>query len=222
MSNFSTFFPAPGGGGGGILNEQIFTASGSFDPAAAGLAIGDKVSLFICGGGGGGNSYASARQATGASGGLVKQAVFTLNSIASISVTIGAGGTSVSGSAIAGGAGGNTSVSGSGVSLTATGGEGGYGTYYVTGGIGYSPGTSDGPHWGATSGINSNVTYGSGGMSSAGPGVNGYGAGGFSVSADFANGSGAISTGTYAMEGTGGGSGSGVYAGKSGIVKIYY
>ena len=57
---------------------------------------------------------------------------------------------------------------------------------------------------------------------SAGPGVNGYGAGGFAKSTNTYNGSGATSIGTYAMQGTGGGSGTGGGVGMPGIVKIYY
>ena len=56
MSNLTDFFPAAGGGGGGVLNEQTFITSGSFDPAAAGLEVGDKIIIFACGGGGGGVS----------------------------------------------------------------------------------------------------------------------------------------------------------------------
>ena len=218
MSNFSTFFPVPGGGGGGgILNEEVFTTSGSFDPAAKGLSIGDKVSLFICGGGGGGNTY-KYNQATGGSGGLVKQGTFTLTSTSVIPVNIGAGGTTTAANGAFGGVGGLTSVSGSGVSLAASGGNGGWSSYSPSNSGNRSPGMSVGPHWGATAGQASN--YGS--ASSAGPGINGYGAGGFAKATNTFNGSGATSIGTYAMQGTGGGSGTGGGVGMPGIVKIYY
>tara|TARA_R110000803_G_scaffold128519_2_gene195992 strand:+ start:1320 stop:1988 length:669 start_codon:yes stop_codon:yes gene_type:complete len=222
MSNFSTFFPVPGGGGGGgILNEEVFTASGSFDPAAKGLSIGDKVSLFICGGGGGGNTFAGS-QMIGGNGGNVIQKTFTLTSTSAIPVNIGAGGALSSGNATFGSTGGNTSVIGSGISLTATGGKGGWG--YSIPASNYGPGISEGPHFGASS-LNNSTYAVQGSTSSAGPGINGYGVGGAVLIANgYAAGSGGQGSLTLAKEGCGGFSTphAGGGAGKSGIVKIYY
>ena len=222
MSNFSTFFPVPGGGGGGgILNEEVFTASGSFDPAAKGLSIGDKVSLFICGGGGGGNTFAGS-QMIGGNGGNVIQKTFTLTSTSAIPVNIGAGGALSSGNATFGSTGGNTSVIGSGISLTATGGKGGWG--YSIPASNYGPGISEGPHFGASALNNSSYKV-QGSTSSAGPGINGYGVGGAVLIANgYAAGSGGQGSLTLAKEGCGGFSTphAGGGAGKSGIVKIYY
>jgi hypothetical protein len=215
MSNFSTFFPAAGGGGG-ILNEQVFSSSGSFDPAAAGLSVGDKIIILCVGGGGsGGAGYSSGyRFQYGGAGGYVQYKNHVLTSVSAISITIGAGGAAPPFQSN-GNNGGSTTV---GSIVTSSGGTGGSG--YPSAAYGNKQ-TSQGPHWGATAmSGSSNAAAGS----SAGPGLDGYGTGG----GTYANYSMEVISGG-ATGGSSGASGSGGYsapfgtqAGTVGIVKIYY
>ena len=88
MSNFSTFFPVPGGGGGGgILNEQVFSSTSSFDPAAAGLSVGDKIIILCVGGGGSGAPSAVDQYVVGGAGGYVQYKNHVLTSVSVIPIT---------------------------------------------------------------------------------------------------------------------------------------
>ena len=216
MSNFTDFFPAPSGGGGGILNVQEFTSSGSFDPAAAGLSVGDKIIILCVGGGGSGSpSYVDQYQYGGA-GGYVQYKNHVLTSVSVIPITIGAGGIApaFTGSQVQGVPGGNTSA---GSIVTSLGGQGGQGHN--------SPNYNQqqnvqGPHWGATGTTNSSQAA----AGSAGPGLDGYGPGGGTYAT---SGLSAIIPG--ATGGSLGAQGSGGYSGwydtedgTDGIIKIYY
>jgi len=216
MSNLTDFFPAAGGGGGGVLNEQTFITSGSFDPAAAGLEVGDKIIIFACGGGGGGvnASGATYEYQRGGAGGLVKQITVTLTATSAIPVTIGAGGT-VGSNAGPAGNGGTTSVVGSGASISCNGGAGGSSSTSAA-----QLSTSNGPHWGATLNAEPTYNYAVGTATGAGGGINGFGVGGGCTAAEGS--SGGTWGGASTNEGCGGRSGTGGTAGRSGIVKIYY
>ena len=52
MSNFTDFFPAASGGGGGIPKYQEFTSSGTFTPTQALIDAGGRVAFLIVGAGG--------------------------------------------------------------------------------------------------------------------------------------------------------------------------
>ena len=208
---------ALGGGGGGVLNEQTFITSGSFDPAAAGLGVGDKIIIFACGGGGGGVGafpLASYEYQRGGAGGLVKQITVTLTDTSAISVGIGAGGT-LNNAPYNAGNGGTTTVSGSGVSLSCNGGAGGTannGTALLS--------TSNGPHWGATLNAEPTYNYAIGTATGAGGGINGFGVGGGCTAEEGS--SGGAWGGASTNEGCGGRTGPMGSPGRSGIVKIYY
>jgi hypothetical protein len=217
MSNLTDFFPAAGGAGGGILNEQVFSSSGSFDPAAAGLSVGDKIIILCVGGGGSGSpSYVDQYQYGGA-GGYVQYKNHVLTSVSVIPITIGAGGIapSFSGSQVQGVPGGNTSA---GSIVTSLGGQGGQGhnspNYNLQQDV-------QGPHWGATTTVDSSDQAVGG---SAGPGLDGYGPGGgtyatsgISVIVPGAKG------GSLGAPGSGGFSGwYSTQDGTDGIIKIYY
>ena len=87
MSNLTDFFPSAGGGGGGILKQHIFTASGTFDLTTLGIDDGDTIGLFLVGAGSGGDS----NQEPG-SGGNIWSGSVTLGTAGTVTVTIGNGG----------------------------------------------------------------------------------------------------------------------------------
>ena len=218
MSNFSTFFPSGGGaGGGGILNEQVFSSTSSFDPAAAGLSVGDKIIILCVGGGGSGAPSAVDQYVVGGAGGYVQYKNHVLTSVSVIPITIGAGGIapSFTGAQVQGVPGGDTSA---GSIVTSLGGQGGKGynaaQYYYNQVV-------QGPHWGATA-MTGSVDQAAGG--SAGPGLDGYGPGGAAYAT-----SGTTMIISGATGGVLGAPGSGGYSGwqytedgTDGIIKIYY
>ncbi len=204
MGNYTDHFGSTGGGGG-ILNVSEFSADGTFDPAAEGLKIGDKIIVEGVGGGAGGTN-GNFTDLRGGEGGLYKKEVFTLTDTAAITVTVGAGGAH-------GSVGVASTASGSGVSFTADGGALG-GTGSSTARVTYSKG----PHWGATlSYINTDQIS----QAAAGPGVNGYGAGGGAFYSPYIAAGGAYGS-TTSNPGSGGLSGSGGQVGTKGMIKIYY
>ena len=230
MSNYTDFFPAgsSGGGGGGPLKMAKFTSSGSFDPSAASLSIGDWVSVITVGGGGGGVGVSSSAydqiNSKGGDGGQYKSETFQLTATTAIAVTIGGGGASQANysSFLQGTAGNDTSVIGAGVSLTSTGGAGG--TWANAGNQNVGP-LSVGPHFGAMMYLpTQNDTRADSTSSAAGPGVNGFGAGGGTrCSRQYygGNAAGALG-GSGSNPGTGGASGESRNAGTTGIAFIYY
>ena len=119
MSNFTDFFPAASGGGGGIPKYQEFTSSGTFTPTQALIDAGGRVAYMIVGGGERGNE--SSPENYGGAGGQFKSGYMTLTSTTGCAVTIGAGGTST------GADGGSSSIafnSAGGTAVTASGGSG--------------------------------------------------------------------------------------------------
>lgn len=125
MSNFTDFFPAVGGsGGGGIPKYQDFTSSGTFTPTQALIDAGGRVSYFAVGGGQRGSRlFNSSDFQSGGAGGHIKIGYATLTSTTGCAVTIGAGGSSN------GASGGNTTIafnSAGGTAVTANGGSGKY------------------------------------------------------------------------------------------------
>ena len=98
-------------------SKETFTTSGTYVKPSAGT-----VALVTIWGGGGGGGRFQGGQSTGGGGGACVQVLYELSALpASISITIGAGGTGATGNAT-GGNGGNTSF---GALLTAYGGAGG-------------------------------------------------------------------------------------------------
>lgn len=123
MSNFTDFFPAASGGGGGAIPKyQDFTSSGTFTPTQALIDAGGRVAYFAIGGGQRGhNQYSDADYGRGGAAGHIKFGYATLTSTTGCAVTIGAGGTSDASS------GGDTSIafnSAGGTAVTAKGGSG--------------------------------------------------------------------------------------------------
>mgnify|MGYP003678802792 CR=1 FL=1 len=218
MSNFSTFFPSGGGGaGGGILNEQVFSSSGSFDPAASGLSVGDKIIILCVGGGGSGSPSTVDMYQYGGAGGYVQYKNHVLTSVSVIPITIGAGGIApaFTGGALLGVNGGNTSA---GSIVTSLGGQGGKGFNYPN--YNYHQNVQ-GPHWGATA---CSDTVDQAAAGSAGPGLDGYGPGGGTY---VTSGSNLLICGARggSLGAPGSGGFSGWYAtedGTNGIIKIYY
>ena len=208
MSNLSDFI---GGGGGGELRFQDFTASGTFTPSAALLAKGGQVYYELIGGGSSGAVGYSNAAAIGGDAGVYKTGVITLTGAES--VTIGAGGAAVSATATqtAGNAGSQSSI---GALATAAGGaappaptlasNGGGGR--GAGGIGYF--TTDTAYTlDARGGVGVNGLAGGGGgaiTASNGPwhmqGCDGGGDGAYSTG-------GAAATATAGTANTGGGGG---------------
>lgn len=86
MSNFTDFFPAASGGGGGIPKYQEFTSSGTFTPTQALIDAGGRVAFLIVGAGG----MAYETGSGGGNGGQVKIGYATLTSTSGCAVTIGA------------------------------------------------------------------------------------------------------------------------------------
>ena len=107
MSNFSTFFPVPGGGGGGgILKQHTITTSGTLDLTTLGIADGNTIGLFLVGGGSGGSAYP--QTSSGGQGGAIWRASVTIGIAGTITASIGAGGSDTSN-------GGATTISGGGI-----------------------------------------------------------------------------------------------------------
>ena len=100
------------------VDVQTFNSSGTWSKPASGT-----IALIECWGGGGSGSRRSTRPYTGGGGGGYAAAYISLSKLSSsVSVTVGAGGASRSGSNLAGLPGGNTSF---GNIIEVTGGEGG-------------------------------------------------------------------------------------------------
>jgi len=114
MSKFTDYFPAStsggGSGGGGILKHQIFTTSGTFDLTSIGIADGALIQLFLVGGGSAGSSGTSSP--TGGTGGKIWNYSTTIGTAGTVTVTIGAGGSSVFAP------GGQTTITGGGITGT--------------------------------------------------------------------------------------------------------
>src|SRR6056300_1798947 len=90
MSNFTDFFPAASGGGGGAIPKyEEFTSSGTFTPTQALIDAGGKVSLFMVGAGASG--YNGGSWYKGGEGGEVIFVFNTLTNTNSITITIGSG-----------------------------------------------------------------------------------------------------------------------------------
>ena len=191
MSNLTDFFPVSGGGGG-ILKQHIFTASGTFDLTTLGIADGDTIGLFLVGGGSGGDSNQEA-----GSGGNVWSGSVTLGTAGTVTVTIGNGGS-------AGGSqrGGETKIENGGIPTAIF---TGYSAINRVDPLPGSPGWVPGGYGGSSG---SAITYRSSG------GVNGFG---MSGSGDF----GASTTPPNIGRGGNSGSGNQA-AGGSGIIILYY
>jgi hypothetical protein len=120
MSNFTDFFPAASGGGGGIPKYEEFTSSGTFTPTQALIDAGGRVAYMIVGGGERGHTGSS--EYYGGAGGQFKSGYMTLTSTTGCAVTIGAGGTGTNNAD-----GGSSSIafsSAGGTDITALGGSG--------------------------------------------------------------------------------------------------
>lgn len=166
------------------VNEQIFTASGTYTPSSGMVYC---IAEALGGGGQGGEGLSTANGAGGGAGGYCKRWLSAADIGASKAVTIGAGGSGGSGT---GASGGNTSLA---TLLTANGGTGGarISAGYGVGGAGGTATNGDlnitGPSGGMAlvsgfSGAGANSMYGAGGIGlvSSGAGVagSGYGSGG--------------------------------------------
>ena len=158
MSNFTDFFPAASGGGGGSIPKyQEFTSSGTFTPTQALIDAGGRVAYMIVGGGEKGQTYSGRK--TGGAGGQVKIGYATLTSTTGCTVTIGAGGSSTSGED--GGASSVAFSSAGGTDITANGGSG-------------EARPSNGSNYGGWQYTNNSLYH----AASASPGILGYGGGG--------------------------------------------
>ena len=157
MSNFTDFFPAPGGGGGGgIPKFEEFNLAGTFTPTQALIDAGGYIEIFLVAGGG-----KSGFGEQNSAGGETILTQMYLTSTTGCAVTIGAGATTNYS------AGGNSTFAGSsagGVDVQAN------------GGVGFpNQNNKSGAGWGAV--VNGSYNF------SAGNGVFGYGAGGGSQNA---------------------------------------
>jgi len=119
-------------------NAQVFSASGTFVVPTGVLAVRTRIWGAGGGGGGGGNAAAAGR---GGGGGAYSEGVWPVTPGASITVTVGVGGTGGNNTGTSGAAGGSTSFGGL---HTAGGGAGGFGigSGIATGGGGF--GTASG------------------------------------------------------------------------------
>ena len=121
----------------GLVNVQVFTASGTYIPTAGAT----KALIFATGGGGSGADVCAGAAGGGAGGTAI--ALQSLSGISSMTITIGAGGTAAGSSGsnqqINGNTGGTTTVAFSGTTYaSANGGQGGQATSIVSsnGGLG--------------------------------------------------------------------------------------
>lgn len=156
--------------GGSLVNVQVFSSSGTYTPSASAT----KGYAIVIGGGASSETGSTSTGQGGGGGGGETRELF-LNSLASETVTIGAGGAAVSGNLLPGNNGGNSSfgslatANGGSASVGASGGAGGTGG---TGGLGIN-GTR-----GGDSNRTSPAIQGLGGSSilAGGPGYGGIGA----------------------------------------------
>ena len=138
--------------GNNLLDEIVytFTSGGTWTPSELQKRY-QNIDLLVVGGGGGAsgnvpygynNSFSSASAGGGA--GKVVTTTRSITNVSSLSISIGAGGstpTGVTSNKSTGGTGGSTTVSGSGFSnITATGGLGGIVSSYLRTGTYYNPG----------------------------------------------------------------------------------
>jgi len=173
-----------GGGGGGItdMTLQVFTSSGTWNKPANLLFI----EVWCVGGGGGSGgaraavSGASARPGSGGGGGFTYERIPAASLGASVSVTVGSGGTAGAATPTNGGTGGTSSFGGF---CSAAGGGGSLAVNQNVSGTG----NSNGGGGGAGSGGNINISGqagGNGSPSNAGSGIGGaslFGFGGIMV-----------------------------------------
>ena len=160
MSNFTDFFPAPGGGGGGGLTPKFeeFNSSGTFTPTQALIDAGGYIDIFIVGAGSRNQSEPNGN------GGEVRFKKMYLTSTSAITVTIGAGGASN------GNAGGDSAFLGSsagGVDITARGGQ--IGNWTLRHGAGWGSSSVSSPVGSGVLGYGAGATTGYGGVYNAGP-----------------------------------------------------
>ena len=120
MNNFSQYFPIGGSGGSGssgLLNQQVFKTSGTFNPAANGVSDGDLLHFTMIGGGGGSYFPSTYQNINGGGyGGRIWNGTIAVPTAATaITITIGAGGT---GSTSSYNGGNSTAVGGGGISIS--------------------------------------------------------------------------------------------------------
>lgn len=121
-TTFSQFFPASGAssggsGGNGLLNQQVFKSSGTFNPSANGILDGGLIHFTMIGGGGGGYPGTTGQNTdSGGLGGRIWSGTIAVPTAATaISITVGAGGASTA----SGYNGGNsTAIGGGGISIS--------------------------------------------------------------------------------------------------------
>jgi hypothetical protein len=182
---------SPAGGGGSLLRQTVFTASGTWTKGAGTSKI--LVQGVGGGGGGGGGAYFS----SGAGAGGYASKFVNVTSISTVSVTIGSGG--AGGSGADGTSGGTTSF---GSHFTCNGGNGGqFISVYPTvkGGLG-----------GSASGGDVNISGGCGGSGVKGASPNfTYSTGGIGASSFYGGGGAAAQYGGVAENGYAAGSGGG-------------
>jgi len=102
MSNFTDFFPAAAGGGGGGVNKTFMTigsttiVTSTFSPSNNDLSVGDKIYVWLMGGGSGGSAWGynttTAATKIGGIGGLFWSGYYTLTSTNDITCSTGVGG----------------------------------------------------------------------------------------------------------------------------------
>lgn len=216
-----TFQAAGGGGNTGLINIQVFMASGTYTPTSG---MGNCVIQCIGGGGAGGGTPSTTAFLSGGGGGAggFSQSYVSAATIGvSQTVTIGAGGTGVSNAN--GNAGGNTSV---GSIVIANGGSGGAAgttsTGSTSGGAGGVVGTGNvtlpgspglfgvSASSGTTVSGNGGNSYFAGGALGVAPGTLSSTAGVSAVANSGAGGSGSSITGGSAAARAGGNGGSGL------------
>jgi SPRY domain/Concanavalin A-like lectin/glucanases superfamily len=187
----------------GILSSRSTNISADYLVVAGGGAGGENA-----GGGGGAGGY--------------KTSTFTLSTLNTYSIAVGAGG-ALGASTLPGGSGTNSSVSGTGLStVTSTGGGGGGALGYPPGGYNTPNGVSGGSGGGGGGGYGG-YSGGTGGAGTAGQGNNGgTGFNGSSVpTLGGAGGGGASATGNNGTSGTGGAGGAGTASSISGSSVTY-